>query len=93
MSVGGKNSTVTAEGNGTLDAVSNAVKEYFGLDYAVTGYEQHALTDGSRSQAISYVGVESGGKTYWGAGIDDDIIKSSYKALASAVNNLMAETK
>ncbi len=93
LSAGGKNSTVTAEGNGTLDAVSNAVKEFFGLDYAVTGYEQHALTDGSRSQAISYVGVESGGKTYWGAGIDDDIIKSSYKALASAVNNLMAEIK
>lgn len=81
--------TVVAEGNGRLDAVSNALKTLFGLDYVLTGYEQHALTDGSRSQAISYVGVEAAGKTYWGAGVDYDVIKSGYKALISAVNNLM----
>ena len=81
--------TVTGEGNGRLDAVSNAVKSFFNLDYVLTGYEQHALTGGSRSQAISYVGVEKNGRTYWGAGVDDDIIKSSYYALVSAVNNLM----
>ncbi|MDE5766313.1 MAG: 2-isopropylmalate synthase [Clostridia bacterium] len=83
--------TVTGEGNGRLDAVSNAVKSFFNLDYVLTGYEQHALTGGSRSQAISYVGVEKGGRTYWGAGVDDDIIKSSYYALASAVNNLLLD--
>lgn len=80
---------ITGKGNGRLDAVSNALKQLFNLDYVLTGYEQHALTDGSRSQAISYVGVEKGGRTYWGAGVDDDIIKSSYKALATAVNNLL----
>lgn len=85
--------TVVAAGNGRLDAVSNALKALFGLDYVLTGYEQHALTDGSRSQAISYVGVECGGKTYWGAGVDDDVIKSGYGALASAVNNLMCSVK
>ncbi len=82
-------STIVAAGNGRLDAVSNAIKLLFGVDYTLVGYEQHALEDGSRSQAISYVGVESGGKTYWGAGVDDDIIKSSYKALTSAVNNML----
>lgn len=86
----GNNTVVLAEGNGRLDAVSNAIKKMLGLEYVLTGYEQHALADGSGSQAISYVGVELGGKTYFGAGIDDDIIKSSYKALASAVNNLLA---
>lgn len=85
----GGQKTVVAAGNGRLDAVSNAVKELFGLDYVLTGYEQHALTDGSRSQAISYVGVEKGGKTFWGAGVDNDVIKSGYKALVSAVNNLL----
>ncbi|MDE7086690.1 MAG: 2-isopropylmalate synthase, partial [Clostridia bacterium] len=86
---GNKSAVVEAKGNGRLDAVSNAIKAHFGLDYLLTGYEQHALTDGSRSQAISYVGVEFGGKTYWGAGVDDDVIKSGYKALVSAVNNLL----
>ncbi len=87
----GGEKTVVANGNGRLDAVSNAVKELFGLNYVLTGYEQHALTDGSGSQAISYVGVEAGGKTFWGAGVDNDVIKSGYKALVSAVNNLMGK--
>lgn len=85
----GVRTVAVADGNGRLDAVSNAIKQHFGIEYVLTGYEQHALTDGSRSQAISYVGLEYGGKTYFGAGIDDDIIKSSYKALASAANNLL----
>ena len=86
----GKRDVVEANGNGRLDAVSNAIKFYLGTDYVLIGYEQHALTVGSSSKAISYVGVERDGATFWGAGIDDDIIKSSYKALASAVNNLLA---
>ena len=89
LDINGKAATAVASGNGRLDAVSNAVKSHFGLDYVLTGYEQHALTDGSRSQAISYVGVEKGGKTFWGAGVDNDVIKSGYMALISAVNNLL----
>ena len=89
---GGKTNVVISKGNGRLDAVSNALKALFGIEYALTGYEQHALSDSSDSKAISYVGVEThGGKTYFGAGVDDDIIKSSYKALTSAVNNLLKE--
>ncbi len=90
LSVGGKKQIAEAGGNGRLDAVSNAIKNFFNADYVLTDYEQHALSTSSRSQAVSYVGIESGGKTYWGAGIDEDIIKSSYKALVSAVNNLLS---
>lgn len=79
-----------ADGNGRLDAISNALKKMMGINYTLTGYEQHALTESSSSKAISYVGAEFMGKTYWGAGVDDDIIKSSYKALVSAVNNLLS---
>ncbi|MDE7306613.1 MAG: 2-isopropylmalate synthase, partial [Clostridia bacterium] len=81
---------VSAHGNGRLDAVSNAIKKRFNIDYTLTGYEQHALSQTSRSKAISYVGAQDGeGNIFWGAGVDDDIITSSYKALVSAVNNLM----
>ena len=85
----GKETVVKDNGNGRLDAVSNAIRNFFKTDYKLTGYEQHALTDTSSAQAVSYVGVEKDGKTYWGAGIDNDIIKSSYKALVSAVNNML----
>jgi len=84
----GSKQVAVAVGNGRLDAVSNAIKKLTGLNYMLNCYEQHALTDTSSSKAISYVGVEHGSKTYYGAGIDDDIIKSSCKALVAAVNNI-----
>ena len=88
ISKDGKTLTVFSHGNGRLDAVSNALKDCLGLDFTVSGYEQHALTSSSRSKAVSYVAVTGkDGQVFWGAGLDDDIIKSSYKALASAVNN------
>lgn len=80
---------VTAHGNGRLDAVSNALKKYFGTEYVLSGYEEHALAVGSASRAVSYVGVEKDGKIYWGAGIHEDIVTSSIYALVSAVNNLL----
>ena len=84
----GLKSTVEATGNGRLDAVTNAFKKFFKIDFTLTGYEQHALTSGSFAQAISYVGVDVGGKIYWGAGEHSDIIMSSVRALVSALNNL-----
>lgn len=86
----GRKSTVEATGNGRLDAVTNALKKFFGVDFTLTGYEQHALASGSFAQAISYVGVESGGKVYWGAGENSDIILASVRALVSALNNFFA---
>ena len=89
LSHGDNVTQVISKGNGRLDAVSNALKAYFGKEYTLSCYEQHALTQGSRSKAISYVGVEADGRMFFGAGVDDDIITSSYKALVSAVNNML----
>lgn len=85
-----KMTDVTAEGNGRLNAVSNALKKFLGVEYTLTDYEEHALTQRSSSKAISYVGIESGGKSHWGAGVDEDIITSSVKALVSAINNMLS---
>ena len=80
---------ISGEGNGRLDAVSNAFKDYFGLDYLLKVYEEHAVSIGSSSKAASYVGIEHEGKMYWGVGINQDIIKSSVAALVSAVNKIL----
>ncbi|MBP5242411.1 MAG: 2-isopropylmalate synthase [Clostridia bacterium] len=93
LQIDGKTTVVEAQGNGRLDAVSNALKKYFGVSYVLSGYEQHALTEGSTAQAISYVGVEKDGRIYWGAGVHEDIITSSIRALVSAVNNLFESKK
>ena len=87
----GAEHTVSALGNGSLDAVSNAVKGVLGNDYALETYTQHALEGKTSSRAASYVSITYGSKIYWGAGIDSDIIMSSVKALISAVNRMLAE--
>lgn len=79
---------ITAIGNGRLDAVSNAIKQYFGISYELSVYEEHSLTRGSSSKAVAYVGILCEGKTYWGVGIDADIIRASIEALIVAVNKL-----
>lgn len=77
---------LTAPGNGRLDAVSNAIKKELGIDYSIVAYEEHALGKGSNSVAIAYVGIESDGKTTWGAGTHEDIMSASVNALVSALN-------
>ncbi len=84
----GDNHVITAIGNGRLDAVSNAIKQYFGISYELSFYEEHSLTKGSSSKAVAYVGVLREGKMQWGVGIDADIIKASIEALIVAVNKL-----
>lgn len=79
---------IQTAGNGRLDAVSNAVKLYFGISYELSVYEEHAVSRGSSSRAAAYVGILCNGKMYWGVGLDEDIIKSSVAALVSAGNKL-----
>ena len=78
--------TIHGQGNGRLDAVSNAFKEYFGMQYLLSSFSEHALTVGSSSKAVAYVSIISNENTYWGVGIDDDIIKASIQALITAIN-------
>ena len=85
---GEKKTIVDANGNGRLDAVSNILKEFFGISYELSVYEEHALSHGSSSKAMSYVGITCDGKMYWGAGVNEDIIKASIHALTVAVNKL-----
>ena len=81
------------QGNGRLDAVSNALMRHFKISFNINSYEEHALNRGSNSKACSYVSIQMDGqdKEFWGAGIDDDIIVSSVYALISAVNRAIAE--
>lgn len=80
---------VETQGNGRFDAASNAIQKEFGIKYDNLIYSEHAMEIGATSRAIAYVGITAeNGKTYWGAGMDTDIITASIKALISAVNRM-----
>ena len=89
VSYNGELRDIAADGNGRLDAVSNALKKNLGINYSNLTYTEHALEEGSTSKAVSYVGIlTEDGKMSWGVGIHDDIIASSIYALFSAINNV-----
>lgn len=89
--VNGEEKQFTNTGTGRLDAISNALQENFGVQFSNLSYTQHALERGSKSRAISYIGVTAAdGRKVWGCGIDEDIMTSSVKALFSVVNKLLA---
>ncbi|MEK5037555.1 2-isopropylmalate synthase [Sporosarcina sp. FSL K6-3457] len=80
---------LTGVGNGRFDAISDALQSRLGISYDNLVYTEHALEVGSKSQAISYIGITApNGVRYWGCGIDIDIMTSSVKALFSAVNKM-----
>lgn len=87
----GRETTVQSKGNGSLDAVSNALKAYSGADYTLKVYTEHSVQErSSGSTAAAYIGLEApDGIMYWGAGTDTDIIKASAGALIGAYNNMM----
>ncbi|MBQ7788794.1 MAG: 2-isopropylmalate synthase [Clostridia bacterium] len=81
-----------SNGNGRLDAVSNAIKDVIGIEYTLDSYTEHALEGKSTSEAASYVSISHDGKSEFGTGIDSDIMDSSIKALVSAVNIMLTKT-
>ena len=93
ISYKGSTETVHGDGNGRLDAVSNAVKAHLNMDFSLTTYTEHALEVCSNSKAVAYVGLEKNGKTYWGVGVHSDIINSSISAFLSALNAMLMDLK
>ena len=91
--IDGKTNVIVASGNGRFNAVNNAIKRFYKLDYDLVTYEEHALEQSSSSRAIAYVGLrDKNGKIHWGAGLDVDIMKASIDALLTAVNHLVTSS-
>ncbi len=86
----GTATSICAVGNGSLDAFSNALKEYSRADYTLQEYSEHSMQEqGSGSVAAAYIGIiGSNNRLYWGAGTDTDIIHASVNALLVAFNNM-----
>lgn len=92
LDVDGASQVHRAAGNGSLDAVSNALLE-LANGYSVTTYEEHAISQGSNSQAVAYIGIQKDSDIVWGAGMHTDIITASINALISAMNRLAKQNR
>jgi 2-isopropylmalate synthase len=83
--------SVKGHGTGSLDAISNALKEHFSVEYDLEVYEEHSMGADSSALASAYIGIQKNGKLYWGVGINNDIMKASVFALAIAINRLLGD--
>ena len=85
--VDGEHRTVSAEGNGPIDALVSALRSEFGLNFEVKDYSEHALTEGSGASAHRIVEcADPNGATWWGVGRDSSILDTSLRAVVSAAN-------
>jgi 2-isopropylmalate synthase len=92
--VKGQENTIKAGGNGPLDAFCTALREGLGLQFGLHSYHEHALARGSSSKAVSYIEIlDHDEESWWGAGVDTDIIVASIKSLLSALNRSSKKTK
>ena len=80
--------TVTANGSGRLDAVINAIKEYFSISFELSVYKEQLIASGSSSKAVTCIGISCDSIMYWGVGIGEDILISAIDALVTAVNKI-----
>jgi 2-isopropylmalate synthase len=82
---GDEDRSLSAVGNGPIDAYVNALQE-LGIRVRVHDYHEHAMSSGGDAQAAAYVEGEVDGRTVWGVGLDANIVTASIKAVTSAVN-------
>ena len=79
-------------GDGPVDAVKQALKASLpDVDVSILDYDEHALTEGSKSKAVSYVQMRNNktGKITFGVGISTSITRATIRAMFSALNRLV----
>src|SRR5271166_1281823 len=85
IAVDGRARQVEGVGNGPISAFCDALASV-GVTARVLDYTEHALTEGTDAQAAAYVECETGGRVFWGVGIDTNTVTASMRAVLSAVN-------
>nr|WP_325250720.1 2-isopropylmalate synthase [Amylibacter sp.] len=89
LSIDGTDHSVTATGDGPVDASFNAVKALFPHSATLQLYNVHAVTEGTDAQATVSVRMEEAGKIVVGQSADTDTVVASAKAYVNALNKLL----
>ena len=79
---------VSSSGNGPIDAFINNIRK-MNYDFEFKDYIQKSNNDNSeKSKAITYINIAQNGKDIWAVGEDENIIKSSFMGIISAINRI-----
>ena len=92
ITIDGTSHTLSADGNGPIDAFVRALSATSLPKFEVQSYSEHSLGKGSEAKAVSYIQIKTARNvTLYGAGIDTNIELASIKAIVSALNRALAK--
>lgn len=87
IAIDGQTRTLTAQGNGPIDAFVRALGETELPKFELLSYSEHSIGTGADTLAASYIQIRTTrGLTVFGAGVDTNIELASIKAVVSALN-------
>ncbi|KAH9996877.1 2-isopropylmalate synthase [Russula vinacea] len=95
VSVDGVLRVIRGDGNGPISALIHALRTHLDIDLAVREYTEHSIDteiDMQNSRAASYIELvpandRKSARSWWGVGVDHDIVGSGLRAVLSAVNS------
>jgi 2-isopropylmalate synthase len=85
--------TATANGDGPVDAIFQAVRDATGIESELREYRVAAVTGGEDALGQVTVVLRSEGVTASGQGVSTDILEASAQAYVRALANLVAEVE
>jgi len=91
VSIDGKETSVSYDGTGSVDAIFNAIKAATGADPHLVLYAVDGVTGGTDAQASAHVRLELNGRIASGNAAEPDTLVASARAYLNAVNRLMIE--
>jgi len=89
LSIDGEVKIGIARGDGSVDAIFNAIKALYPHEAELQLFQVHAVTEGTDAQAEVSVRLEENGKTVTGRGADTDTLVAAAKAYLNALNKLL----
>ncbi|RBW49822.1 2-isopropylmalate synthase [Marinobacter sp. F3R11] len=94
VSFGSEQAPVRIEGRGlgAVEAVSAALQKRFGFAIAVEAYDEFALGEGTRANALACIRLTAGGKHCSAAALAEDTTSATLQALFSAVSQAAGES-
>ncbi len=85
----GKAFEVKGKGAGMLAAFADALQTTFGIQIQILEYGEHALSQSSNAEAVTYLQVKHESRRFTGIAIDRDIGTSSVNAQLNAVSQIL----
>jgi 2-isopropylmalate synthase len=89
LRIDGCDRLIEGQGNGPIDAFINGLQSA-GITVQLLDFHEHAIGRGAGAKAVAYVQIKghgnNGASDLCGAGIDEDIVTASLRAVLSALN-------